>query len=222
LFSPSPLEPSPPLELETTGKSSRLSNIHDRRAKINRSKSSHDVLLSGIDFSKEDDEIDGPESPNTNRSSNYQRRKSVVGPVDPEYKVPSTEESSSLSSWARYLKNKYGKDRQQPESPKSPKNQTQRSPVEELPKFNFSTNPYMNKRKMLLKFGSRGSESGNFTWPRGIATGPNNEIVVADSSNHRIQVFSQEGNFIKEFGKKKYYSKESFITNRNLGNFRSN
>jgi hypothetical protein len=28
---------------------------------------------------------------------------------------------------------------------------------------------------------------GLFTWPRGIAVGPDNSIVVADSSNHRVQ-----------------------------------
>lgn len=48
--------------------------------------------------------------------------------------------------------------------------------------------------------GSRGSEPGYFTWPRGIAVGPDNTIVVADSSNHRVQVFSATGEFLKEFG----------------------
>ncbi|XP_021948374.1 RING finger protein nhl-1 isoform X2 [Folsomia candida] len=182
-----------------SSKASRLSNLKDRRAKINRSKSSHDVLLTGLDFNKEDEDNGGPESPTSKNSyANYQRRKSTTGPVDSDYKVPSTDESSSsLSSWARYLKNKYGKDRQQP-------SQTQRSPevarVEELPKFNFSTNPYMNKKKMVLKFGTRGSEAGCFTWPRGIACGLDGQIVVADSSNHRVQVFGEDGSFIKEFG----------------------
>lgn len=166
-------EPSP---TSSSSKASRLSNLRDRRAKINRSKSSHDVLLTGIDYNKEEED-DEPESPST-RALNYHRRKSTT--VD-DYKVPSTEEGSSLSSWARYLKNKYGKDRQQP-------TQSQRSPVEELPKFNFSTNPYLSKKKMVLKFGSRGSDSGFFTWPRGIASGPDGNLVVADSSNHRIQV----------------------------------
>lgn len=39
-----------------------------------------------------------------------------------------------------------------------------------------------------MTFGSRGSQPGLFTWPRGIAVGPDNSIVVADSSNHRVQV----------------------------------
>ncbi|XP_042240194.1 RING finger protein nhl-1-like [Homarus americanus] len=59
---------------------------------------------------------------------------------------------------------------------------------------------YLQKQRLLIKIGSRGSEPGNFTWPRGIAVGPDNSIVVADSSNHRVQVFDQQGKFIKEFG----------------------
>ena len=30
--------------------------------------------------------------------------------------------------------------------------------------------------------------------------GPDNAIVVADSSNHRVQVFDQQGTFVREFG----------------------
>ncbi|CAH0764967.1 unnamed protein product [Bemisia tabaci] len=59
---------------------------------------------------------------------------------------------------------------------------------------------YMQKRRQLFKIGSRGSEPGYFTWPRGIAVGPDNSIVVADSSNHRVQVFDSNGIFLKEFG----------------------
>lgn len=49
-------------------------------------------------------------------------------------------------------------------------------------------NQYLQKRRQLFKVGSRGSEPGCFTWPRGIAVGSDNAIVVADSSNHRVQV----------------------------------
>lgn len=47
---------------------------------------------------------------------------------------------------------------------------------------------YLQKRRMSMKIGSRGSDTGYFTWPRGVAIGPENTVVVADSSNHRIQV----------------------------------
>lgn len=62
----------------------------------------------------------------------------------------------------------------------------------EPPSNNLITSPsrhqYMQKRKVVMKFGTRGSEPGLFTWPRGVAVGPDNSIVVADSSNHRVQV----------------------------------
>lgn len=53
---------------------------------------------------------------------------------------------------------------------------------------------YLQKRRLQFKIGSRGSEPGCFTWPRGIAVGPDNSIVVADSSNHRVQVNSRISN----------------------------
>ncbi|XP_066247761.1 RING finger protein nhl-1 isoform X2 [Euwallacea similis] len=59
---------------------------------------------------------------------------------------------------------------------------------------------YLQKCQQLFQIGSRGSEAGCFTWPRGVAVGPDNSIVVADSSNHRVQVFDSRGRFLKEFG----------------------
>ncbi len=51
-----------------------------------------------------------------------------------------------------------------------------------------------------MSFGSRGSQPGLFTWPRGIAVGPANSIVVADSSNHRVQIFTSDGGYAFSFG----------------------
>uniref|UniRef100_A0A0K8WCZ7 RING finger protein nhl-1 n=1 Tax=Bactrocera latifrons TaxID=174628 RepID=A0A0K8WCZ7_BACLA len=59
---------------------------------------------------------------------------------------------------------------------------------------------YLRKRQQLFQLGGRGSEPGFFTWPRGVAVGPDNSFVVADSSNHRIQVFDSNGIFVKSFG----------------------
>lgn len=172
-------------------KSSRLSNLRDRRARINRSKSSHDVLA-GMDYHK-DDEEEEPESPTITYNKFQRRKSSAMGPNEPDYKTPSAEDSTSLSSWARYLKNKYGKDKQPPAP-------ALRSPVDETPRFHFSTNQYKHKKRLLFKIGSRGSDPAFFTWPRGVASAPDGSIVVADSSNHRIQVFDGRGNFVKEFG----------------------
>ncbi|CAD5223208.1 unnamed protein product [Bursaphelenchus xylophilus] len=50
------------------------------------------------------------------------------------------------------------------------------------------------------KFGEFGIQQGQFTEPSGVAVTAQNEIVVADTNNHRIQVFDREGNFKFMFG----------------------
>jgi hypothetical protein len=45
-----------------------------------------------------------------------------------------------------------------------------------------------------------GSGPGQFTEPRGIATGPDGDILVADSGNHRIQRFAEDGAFRATYG----------------------
>ncbi|XP_050310142.1 RING finger protein nhl-1 [Anthonomus grandis grandis] len=64
----------------------------------------------------------------------------------------------------------------------------------------FPRSQYLQKCQQLFQIGGRGSEAGCFTWPRGVAVGPDNTIIVADSSNHRVQVFDSRGRFLKEFG----------------------
>lgn len=67
-------------------------------------------------------------------------------------------------------------------------------------KFSTPRTQYLQKRRQILQIGGRGSESGKFTWPRGISVGPDNQISVADSSNHRVQVFDANGTYLSEFG----------------------
>ena len=45
----------------------------------------------------------------------------------------------------------------------------------------------------LRSFGSSGSDPGQFNLPCGVAVGLHNTIFVADSGNHRIQAFTEEG-----------------------------
>ena len=52
----------------------------------------------------------------------------------------------------------------------------------------------------MFKFGSEGSEKGQFKNPKGIAYAPNGHMIVADFNNHRIQVFNEDGRFIRMFG----------------------
>ncbi|XP_038643919.1 RING finger protein nhl-1-like [Scyliorhinus canicula] len=59
---------------------------------------------------------------------------------------------------------------------------------------------YQEKGCMKRKIGSKGSDVGHFTWPRGVAATLEGELVVADSSNHRVQVFDRRGRFLRSFG----------------------
>jgi tripartite motif-containing protein 71 len=43
-------------------------------------------------------------------------------------------------------------------------------------KFSTPRTQYLQKRRQILQIGGRGSESGKFTWPRGISVGPDNLI----------------------------------------------
>jgi DNA-binding beta-propeller fold protein YncE len=52
-----------------------------------------------------------------------------------------------------------------------------------------------------FKFGSEGSGDGQFRYPRDVTYDHNNNrIIVADTGNHRIQVFDTNGNFLFKFG----------------------
>ena len=51
-----------------------------------------------------------------------------------------------------------------------------------------------------FKFGQFGSSDGQFNTPRGIAHDSNNNVYVAEVSNHRVQVFDGSGNHQLTFG----------------------
>lgn len=52
---------------------------------------------------------------------------------------------------------------------------------------------YDAEGSFLFKFGSRGSNAGQFLFPLGISAGPDGKVYVADSGNHRFQVFAPDG-----------------------------
>ncbi|XP_055606600.1 RING finger protein nhl-1 isoform X2 [Uranotaenia lowii] len=250
------------------------SGLQDRRNRLARSRSSHNF--------GNDDEDDEPVSPTTSSPSAYLASRYGASsslssqPADlsrsrsthalksrepsPDRSTGSDKDGAALSSWARYLKNKYGnrttKDGKETpgssslgatsssslSSPSSasassssasssaaaarrlslglPLRQTDILSSDDDSKNGVGspTSPtaavvgipgaagmsprtqYLQKRRQLFQIGGRGSEPGSFTWPRGIAVGPDNSIVVADSSNHRVQVFDSNGIFAREFG----------------------
>ncbi|BET01527.1 Hypothetical protein NTJ_14343 [Nesidiocoris tenuis] len=51
-----------------------------------------------------------------------------------------------------------------------------------------------------LTFGTEGVENGQLCRPWGVCCDREGKIVVADRSNHRIQIFSPEGRFLSKFG----------------------
>jgi hypothetical protein len=64
------------------------------------------------------------------------------------------------------------------------------------------TNEFALKEYLFLsKWGSLGNDSGQFSFPEGIAVNPSTgSVYVADTINNRIQVFDSSGNFITTFG----------------------
>lgn len=53
---------------------------------------------------------------------------------------------------------------------------------------------------VLNETGMAGTTEGMFSSPRNMAIGPDGLIYVADSGNHRIQVFDGEGTFLRQWG----------------------
>ena len=54
----------------------------------------------------------------------------------------------------------------------------------------------------VSSFCGKGLSVGKFNGPWGVAVNANDEISVTDESNHRVQIFSSEGKFLRSFGKK--------------------
>ncbi len=67
----------------------------------------------------------------------------------------------------------------------------------------INLDPYQGKRVQataLTSWGSNGTGDGQFASPRNLAVAPDGRIYVADSGNHRIQVFDKDGNFLFKWG----------------------
>jgi len=52
----------------------------------------------------------------------------------------------------------------------------------------------------IAVFGGFGAGEGQFTDPRNAAVGPDGLLYVLDSGNHRVQVFDQDGLFVRSWG----------------------
>ncbi|XP_076321036.1 LOW QUALITY PROTEIN: protein meiotic P26-like [Tachypleus tridentatus] len=58
----------------------------------------------------------------------------------------------------------------------------------------------LNTMQIRCKFGQLGPGRGQFSSPHGFCLGLEEEIIVADTNNHRIQVFDKMGEFKYQFG----------------------
>jgi len=55
-------------------------------------------------------------------------------------------------------------------------------------------------KKLLKVFGTSGTGNGQFNRPEGVCVDSSDRIYVADSCNHRIQVFSPDGKWLRSYG----------------------
>jgi len=58
----------------------------------------------------------------------------------------------------------------------------------------------LNSMQIRCKFGQLGPGKGQFNSPHGFCLGVEEEIIVADTNNHRIQVFEKNGTYRYQFG----------------------
>jgi DNA-binding beta-propeller fold protein YncE len=71
----------------------------------------------------------------------------------------------------------------------------------------FVTDGYKNSRVVkfaadgtyLMEFGTRGTAPGEFRTPHGLTIDADGRLYVADRSNNRIQIFDENGTFLKEW-----------------------
>ena len=53
---------------------------------------------------------------------------------------------------------------------------------------------------LLAVWGTSGDQPGRFIHPTGLALDPSGNLYVADLVNHRIQVLSSSGDFVRQWG----------------------
>ena len=86
--------------------------------------------------------------------------------------------------------------------PPPPGSSCPNNPPVSLSNGGFPPKSQIKRQKMVYhcKFGEFGVLEGQFTEPSGVAVNAQNDIVVADTNNHRIQIFDKEGRFKFQFG----------------------
>ena len=65
----------------------------------------------------------------------------------------------------------------------------------------FSIEVKLFQLSPVLSFGKYGSSVGMFDYPWGVAVNARDEIAVTDAWNHRVQVFNNDGKYLRSFGR---------------------
>ena len=66
----------------------------------------------------------------------------------------------------------------------------------------FPVKPKPRQFRHVLSFGQPGSSIGMLYGLHGVAVNERDETAVTDSKNHRVQVFSSDGTYLRSFGRK--------------------
>jgi sugar lactone lactonase YvrE len=82
---------------------------------------------------------------------------------------------------------------------------------------NSQVQKFTKDGEFVTRWGSRGNGPGQFNLPHGIAVGPNDDVFVADRSNNRIQVFDNNGKYLREVKLDLRYPKDVKLRTPGLG-----
>ena len=77
-----------------------------------------------------------------------------------------------------------------------------RDQIERFGALDYSAETYTSKLCYIRSIGKEGKGEGELHYPYGVVLGESGNIFIADMGNSRIQLFSWEGQFIREIGKR--------------------
>ena len=73
---------------------------------------------------------------------------------------------------------------------------------QEVPGSPFTVVIEPREFRAVLSFGKKGKLTDQFSYPLGLTVNNKDQIIVADSGNNRVQVFSKKGEHLRTIGRK--------------------